>query len=47
MPLENFGSILNFAEQMEKQDQEFFSAAAVNAASPVRCSYRLGMSPMK
>jgi len=30
MPLENFGSILNFAESLEKQDQEFFSAAADN-----------------
>jgi len=32
MPLENFGSILNFAEELEKQDQEFFSAAAGNPA---------------
>jgi rubrerythrin len=32
MPLENFGSILNFAEEMEKQDQEFFSAVAGNPA---------------
>ena len=32
MPLENFGSILNFAEKLEKQDQEFFSAAADNPA---------------
>ena len=30
MPLENFGSILNFAENLEKQDQEFFTAAADN-----------------
>jgi len=30
MPLENFGSILNFAEQLEKQDQDFFAAAAEN-----------------
>ena len=32
MPLENFGSVLNFAEEMEKQDQEFFSAVAGNPA---------------
>ena len=32
MPLENFGSILNFAEQLEKQDQEFFAAVADNPA---------------
>ena len=32
MPLENFGSILNFAEELEKQDQEFFSAVAGNPA---------------
>jgi rubrerythrin len=32
MPLENFGSILNFAEQLEKQDQEFFATAAENPA---------------
>lgn len=32
MPLENFGSILNFAEKLEKQDQEFFSAVANNPA---------------
>jgi rubrerythrin len=32
MPLENFGSILNFAEKLEMQDQEFFSAAADNPA---------------
>ena len=32
MPLENFGSILNFAEELEKQDQEFFAAAADNPA---------------
>ena len=32
MPLENFGSILNFAEELEKQDREFFSAAANNPA---------------
>ena len=32
MPLENFGSILNFAENLEKQDQEFFAAAADNPA---------------
>ena len=32
MPLENFGSILNFAEGLEKQDQEFFVAVAGNPA---------------
>jgi rubrerythrin len=32
MPLENFGSILNFAEELEKQDQEFFAAVAGNPA---------------
>ena len=32
MPLENFGSILNFAEELEKQDQEFYSAVADNPA---------------
>ena len=32
MPLENFGSILNFAEELEKQDQDFFAAAAGNPA---------------
>jgi rubrerythrin len=32
MPLENFGSILNFAEELEKQDQAFYSAVAGNPA---------------
>ena len=32
MPLENFGSILNFAEELEKQDQEFYEAVAGNPA---------------
>ena len=32
MPLENFGSILNFAEELEQQDNEFFTAAAGNPA---------------
>ena len=32
MPLKNFGSILNFAEKLEMQDQEYFSAAADNPA---------------
>jgi len=31
MPLENFGSILNFAEELEKQDQAFFAAIAGNS----------------
>ena len=30
MPLENFGSILNFAEELENQDQAFYRAAAAN-----------------
>jgi rubrerythrin len=32
MPLENFGSILNFAEELEKQDQAFFATIAANPA---------------
>jgi rubrerythrin len=32
MPLENFGSILNFAEELENQDDEFYTAAANNTA---------------
>ena len=32
MPLENFGSILNFAEELESQDQEFYQALAGNPA---------------
>ena len=32
MPLENFGSILNFAEELEQQDEAFFTAAASNPA---------------
>ncbi len=32
MPLENFGSILNFAEELESQNRDFFSAAAANPA---------------
>jgi rubrerythrin len=32
MPLENFGSILNFAEELEKQDQTFFATIAGNPA---------------
>ena len=32
MPLENFGSILNFAEELETQDQEFYEALAGNPA---------------
>ena len=30
MPLENFGSILNFAEELESQDQEFYEAVVGN-----------------
>jgi rubrerythrin len=32
MPLENFGSILNFAEEVESQDQEFYQTLAGNPA---------------
>ena len=32
MPLQNFGSILNFAEELESQDQQFYEAAAGNPA---------------
>lgn len=32
MPLENFGSILNFAEEIERQDEAFYNAAADNPA---------------
>jgi rubrerythrin len=32
MPLENFGSILNFAEELETQDQEFYETVAGNPA---------------
>jgi hypothetical protein len=32
MPLENFGSILNFAEEIESQDRAFYEAAAGNPA---------------
>ncbi|MGD2271482.1 MAG: ferritin-like domain-containing protein [Desulfobacterales bacterium] len=32
MPLVNFGSILNFAEELEGQDQAFYSLVATNPA---------------
>ena len=32
MPLINFGSILGFAEQLETQDRDFYTAAAANGA---------------
>lgn len=32
MPLQNFGSILNFAEELESQDRQFYEAAASNPA---------------
>jgi len=32
MPLENFGSILNFAEELELQDEAFYTTAANNPA---------------
>jgi rubrerythrin len=32
MPLENFGSILNFAENLECQDLEFYEVVAANPA---------------
>lgn len=35
MPLINFGSILNFAEEIEKQDLSFYQAAAGNPACSV------------
>jgi rubrerythrin len=31
MPLQNFGSILNFAEELETQDRQFYEAAAGNS----------------
>ncbi len=30
MPLENFGSVLNFAEELEDQDRRFYEAASDN-----------------
>jgi rubrerythrin len=35
MPLENFGSIFNFAEEIERQDQAFYEVAAGNPACTV------------
>jgi rubrerythrin len=32
MPLQNFGSILNFAEELERLDRQFYEAAAGNPA---------------
>jgi hypothetical protein len=32
MPLQNFGSILNFAEELERLDRQFYAAAAGNPA---------------
>jgi len=32
MPLQNFGSILNFAEELESQDRQFYEVAAGNPA---------------
>jgi rubrerythrin len=32
MPLQNFGSILNFAEDLESQDQAFYAMAGANPA---------------
>jgi len=32
MPLQNFGSILNFAEELEQLDQRFYEAALTNPA---------------
>jgi rubrerythrin len=32
MPLENFGSILNFAEELERLDTQYYQAAAGNPA---------------
>ena len=40
MPLENFGSILNFAEDLESQDQQFYRAAAGNPnCAECRCLF--------
>ena len=33
MPLKNFGSILNFAAELEAADSDFYKAAAANPAS--------------
>ncbi len=33
MPLKNFGSILNFAAELEAADHDFYKAAAANPAS--------------
>ena len=30
MPLQNFGSILNFAEELERLDRQFYAAASAN-----------------
>jgi rubrerythrin len=32
MPLQNFGSILNFAEELERLDRQFYAAASGNPA---------------
>jgi rubrerythrin len=32
MPLQNFGSILNFAQELESQDQQFYATVAANPA---------------
>jgi len=32
MPLQNFGSILNFAEELERLDRQFYAAASANPA---------------
>jgi hypothetical protein len=32
MPLQNFGSIMNFAEELERLDQRFYEAALTNPA---------------
>ncbi len=43
MPLQNFGSILNFAEDLESQDQAFYAAAAAN---PNCAAYRVLFSEL-
>lgn len=41
MPLQNFGSILNFAEELESLDRQFYAAASGNPAC-ARCKALFG-----
>lgn len=43
MPLQNFGSILNFAEDLESQDQAFYATAGAN---PDCAAYRVLFSEL-